>query len=106
MDAKTHPPASRTLAQAVVRSPLARGIARLRQTFHSPINKRRWQSFKANRRGFWSLWLFLGLFGLSLVAEVIANDRPIIASYKGELLMPVLVDYPESKFGGFLAVTD
>lgn len=97
MDAKTFPP-------AVDRS--ARALARLRHTIHSPINKRRWQSFKANRRGFWSLWIFLGLFGLSLVAEVVANDRPIIASYKGELLVPVLVDYPESKFGGFLAVTD
>ena len=41
-----------------------------------------------------------------LFAEFIANDKPIIARYKGELLFPVLVDYPESKFGGFLAVTD
>ena len=46
------------------------------------------------------------LFGLSLFAEFIANDRPIIASYKGELLFPTFKDYPESKFGGFLAVTD
>jgi microcin C transport system permease protein len=53
-----------------------------------------------------SLWLFLGLFVLSLFAEVIANDKPIIARYKGELLFPIVVDYPESKFGGFLAVTD
>ncbi|MCT8991824.1 ABC transporter permease [Chelativorans sp. SCAU2101] len=72
----------------------------------SPINRRRWQNFKANRRGYWSLWIFLGLFVLSLFAEFIANDKPIIASYKGELLFPVVVDYPEEKFGGFLAVTD
>ncbi len=72
----------------------------------SPINKRRWQNFKANRRGYWSLWIFLALFGLTLFAELIANDRPILVSYKGELLVPVLIDYPESKFGGFLAVTD
>ena len=72
----------------------------------SPINKRRWQNFKANRRGYWSLWIFLALFGLTLFAELIANDRPILVSYKGELLVPVLFDYPESKFGGFLAVTD
>jgi microcin C transport system permease protein len=72
----------------------------------SPLNARRWQNFKANRRGYWSLWLFLLLFGLSLVAELIANDRPILASYKGEILFPVAVDYPEEKFGGFLAVTD
>ncbi|MGF6254344.1 ABC transporter permease [Ensifer sp. LBL] len=72
----------------------------------SPVNQRRWQNFKANRRGYWSLWLFLALFGLSLVGELIANDRPIIASYKGELLFPVVIDYPEEKFGGFLAETD
>ena len=74
--------------------------------FLSPTNRRRWENFKANRRGYVSLWLFLVLFGLSLCAEFIANDRPIIASYKGELLMPVFVDYPEEKFGGFLAQTD
>jgi microcin C transport system permease protein len=72
----------------------------------SPLNRRRWRNFKANRRGYWSLWLFLGLFLFSLFAEVIANDKPIIAYYKGEFLFPVFVDYPESKFGGFLAVTD
>lgn len=72
----------------------------------SPINRRRWKAFKANRRGYWSLWLFLALFVMSLFAEFIANDKPLIISYKGELLFPVLVDYPESKFGGFLAVTD
>ncbi len=74
--------------------------------FLSPANLRRWQNFKANRRGYWSLWIFLVLFGLSLVAELIANDRPIIAFYKGEILVPVLIDYPEEKFGGFLATTD
>ena len=72
----------------------------------SPLNQRRWQNFKANRRGYWSLWIFLFLFVLSLFAELIANDKPIIASYKGEILFPVLVDYPEEKFGGFYAVTD
>ena len=60
--------------------------------FLSPTNRRRWENFKANRRGYVSLWLFLLLFGLSLCAEFIANDRPIIASYKGEILMPGLVD--------------
>ncbi|KAB2914450.1 MAG: ABC transporter permease [Hyphomicrobiaceae bacterium] len=72
----------------------------------SPLNQRRWRNFKANRRGYWSLWVFLGLFVLSLFAEFIANDKPIVAVYKGEVLFPVMVDYPESKFGGFLAVTD
>ncbi|MBT9371499.1 ABC transporter permease [Rhizobium sp. CSW-27] len=72
----------------------------------SPTNLRRWQNFKANRRGYWSFWIFLVLFGLSLSAELIANDRPILVSYKGELLVPVFVNYPEEKFGGFLATTD
>jgi len=72
----------------------------------SPLNRRRLDNFKANRRGYWSFWIFAVLFVLSLFAEFIANDRPIIARYKGEWLFPVLVDYPEEKFGGFLAVTD
>ncbi|RXT16591.1 peptide ABC transporter permease [Rhizobium leguminosarum] len=72
----------------------------------SPTNIRRWQNFRANGRGYWALWLFMVLFILSLFAEFLANDRPIIASYKGEILFPVLVDYPEEKFGGFLAETD
>jgi microcin C transport system permease protein len=72
----------------------------------SPINLRRWNNFTANRRGFWSLWIFLSLFFISLFAEFVANDRPIIASYKSEILFPIFVDYPEEKFGGFLATTD
>jgi microcin C transport system permease protein len=72
----------------------------------SPLNQRRWRNFKANRRGLWSLRIFLALFAFAMFAEFIANDRPIVAYYKGELLFPVFVDYPESKFGGFLAVTD
>ena len=72
----------------------------------SPINRRRWRSFRSNRRGFWSLWLFLALFALTLCSELIANDRPILASYRGELLFPIVFDYPETKFGGFLPATD
>ena len=72
----------------------------------SPINQRRWDNFKSNRRGYYSLIIFLTMFILSLLAPVIANDKPLIVSYKGELLFPMLVNYPESKFGGFLAVTD
>ena len=85
---------------------LPRGMRRRDRFQLSPINARRWSNFKANRRGYWSLIIFLSLFGLSLFAEFLANDRPIVMSYKGEVLWPVLVDYPESKFGGFLAVTD
>ncbi len=72
----------------------------------TPTNRRRLENFKANKRGYWSFWIFMLLFVLSLCAELIANDRPLVASYKGEILFPVLVDYPEEKFGGFLAVTD
>ena len=70
------------------------------------LNARRFHLFRTNKRGFWSCMLFLLLFGLSLLAPLIANDRPLLGSYKGEMLYPLLVDYPESKFGGFLANTD
>jgi microcin C transport system permease protein len=72
----------------------------------TPISRRRLDVFKRNRRGFFSFWFFLIAFVLSLGAEFIANDKPILVSYKGELLFPALVDYPEDKFGGFLAETD
>ena len=72
----------------------------------SPLNRRRLANFTANRRGLWSLWIFLVLFVVTGMAEFIANDRPLIAVYKGEVLFPVVIDYPEEKFGGFLAVTD
>jgi microcin C transport system permease protein len=89
-------------AAAPVAPPLPRhGFVKL-----SPINRRRWQNFKANRRGYWSFWLFMVLFVLSLGAEFLANDRPIIGRYKDEWLFPVFVEYPEEKFGGFLARTD
>ncbi|WP_245396677.1 ABC transporter permease [Jiella sonneratiae] len=72
----------------------------------SPINQRRWRNFKANRRGYWSLWIFGILFILTLFAEFIANDRPLLVEYKGDFYYPVFVDYPEEVFGGFLPVTD
>ena len=72
----------------------------------SPITHRRIGNFKKNKRAFISLRLFLVLFVLSLFSEFLINDKPILASYKGELLFPTIMDYPEEKFGGFLAVTD
>jgi microcin C transport system permease protein len=72
----------------------------------TPLNVRRLANFRANRRGYWAFWIFIVLFVLSLFAEFIANDRPILVSYKGEILMPIFVDYQEDKFGGFLAETD
>src|SRR4051794_22277844 len=89
------------MAEAAAETPV-----RIARPWLSPLNQRRLQNFKANRRGYWSLWIFLVLFVLSLFSELIANDKPIIASYKGEILFPVAVAYPEEKFGGFLAVTD
>ncbi|HEY9569184.1 MAG TPA: ABC transporter permease [Thalassobaculum sp.] len=66
----------------------------------SPINRRRWENFRRNRRGFWSTWIFLVLFVLSLFAEVLANDRPILVGFDGGLYAPVLATYPETTFGG------
>ncbi len=66
----------------------------------SPLNRRRVASFRANRRAWWSLWTFLALFALTLFAEVIANDRPLVASFRGELHFPTVRDYPETRFGG------
>ena len=68
----------------------------------SPIQQRRLRNFRRNRRGFWSLWLFLLLFGLSLGAELIANDKPLVVSYQDELYFPVVQSIPEETFGGFL----
>jgi microcin C transport system permease protein len=68
----------------------------------SPLNQRRWRNFKANRRAWWSLWVFIILYGLSLCAELIANDRPLLVSYNGELHTPFLRFYPETAFGGDL----
>jgi microcin C transport system permease protein len=68
----------------------------------SPLARRRIAIFRASRRGYWSLWTFLALFGLSLCAEVIANDRPLVVRYDGRWYFPVLVSYPETAFGGVL----
>lgn len=64
-----------------------------------PLTRRRWLNFKANRRGYWSLWLIGSLICVSLFAELIANDSPLVVSYRGDLLFPVMVSYPETTFG-------
>src|SRR5690606_3521797 len=66
----------------------------------TPLTRRRLHNFRANRRGFWSLWIFLALFGVSLFAEFIANDKPLLVSYEGELYYPIFNFYPETEFGG------
>ncbi|KIF60602.1 MULTISPECIES: ABC transporter permease [Pseudomonas] len=68
----------------------------------SPIGQRRWARFKAHRRGWWSLWLFLALFGLSLGGELVANDKPLLVTYQGEWLFPAFKRYTEQDFGGEL----
>jgi microcin C transport system permease protein len=73
----------------------------------SPIARRRLAQFKANKRGYWSLWLFLILFGLCLCANFIANDRPLLVRFDGKAYFPVFTDYPETTFGGdFETATD
>ncbi|MGV7217788.1 ABC transporter permease [Bradyrhizobium sp. UFLA05-112] len=66
----------------------------------SPLNRRRWQNFKANRRGYWSFWIFMVLFVVSLFAELIANDRPFMIKFDGRLYWPAFVTYSETTFGG------
>ncbi|MFV0360055.1 ABC transporter permease [Tropicimonas sp.] len=66
----------------------------------SPLNRRRWRNFRRNRRAYWSLIVFGLLFFLSLFAEYIANDRPILVSYRGDYYFPVRNFYPETAFGG------
>ncbi|MDC0661853.1 ABC transporter permease [Marinobacter sp. SS21] len=68
----------------------------------TPIQQRRLTNFKRNRRGFWSLWIFLALFLLTLGAELIANDKPLLLSYQGDWYAPVFQTIPEENFGGFL----
>ncbi len=96
MDARTLPKTPDTAATPVG-TPIvhlaSQGIAL------SPINWRRWQNFKHNRRGFFSLWIFLTLFVVSLLAEFIANDKPLFISAGGHWYFPVLVNYPDTTFG-------
>src|SRR5262249_3670350 len=97
MDAPTRPLPPETVApepMGVVTAPRI-GAANL-----SPINRRRWQNFKRNKRGWWSFWIFLVLFGLSLFAEFIANDKPLFVSYQGHWYYPVFARYAETTFGG------
>ena len=73
-------------------------------TFHgmriTPLTRRRWQNFRANKRGFWSMVIFLVLFVVSLFAEFLANERPLLIRYDGDLYFPVVITYPETIFGG------
>jgi microcin C transport system permease protein len=97
MDARTQPASLEAIGTGQIGSKIA---VPARRFALSPINLRRWQNFKANRRGYWSLWIFLALFITSLFAEFIANDKPYYVSFEGKSYFPVLVNYPETAFGG------
>jgi microcin C transport system permease protein len=66
----------------------------------SPINRRRWENFRANRRGYWAFWVFMTLFVVSLFAEFIANDKPFMIRHEGRFYFPAVVTYPETAYGG------
>ncbi len=66
----------------------------------TPITRRRIDNFKRNRRGFWSLWIFLTLFTLSMFSELVANDKPLLVMFEGNLYFPAVTVYPETAFGG------
>jgi microcin C transport system permease protein len=84
---------------AIIETATAEGLTP-RRLWLSPLHRRRWEVFKLNRRGFWSLWLFLFLFGISLCSEFIANDKPILVKYDGQFYWPIFKAYPETAFGG------
>lgn len=101
MDAPSFIPSPPKSAEPLAESPMGvavppcRGLPDL-----SPINKRRWQNFKASKRGYWSFWIFLVLFFVTLGAEFIANNKPILVSYDGHWYAPIFRYYPETAFGG------
>jgi microcin C transport system permease protein len=102
LQAPVPPPLSRS---GVALAPPAPPAAPAELTFLgrriTPLTRRRLDNFRANRRGFWSLWIFLAIFGVTLIAEVIANDRPLLVRFDGAYYLPVLHYYPETTFGGF-----
>ena len=79
-------------------------VASIRLT---PLTRRRLHRFRANRRGWWSLWIFVILFIATLLAEVIANDKPFLVYFKGDVYFPIVKAYSETTFGGdFLTEAD
>jgi microcin C transport system permease protein len=66
----------------------------------TPLTRRRWANFRANKRGFWSLWIFLALFFVALGAEFVSNDNPLLIKFDGSYYAPIFQSYPETRFGG------
>jgi microcin C transport system permease protein len=108
MDAKTAPevctlppdPEELRTAMPVGEAELAALARRQPRGWLSPINYRRWENFKENRRGHWSFWIFMVLLILSLGAEFIANDKPFYVKHDDRSYFPVFVTYSETAFGG------
>jgi microcin C transport system permease protein len=87
--------------ETTAQTPMGLGVLPERhQLALSPLNRRRWQNFKANQRGHWAFWIFMVLFVVSLFAEFIANDKPFYVRYDDRSYFPVFVTYPETTFGG------
>ncbi len=87
--------------ETTTRSPFGEVVPVTRHGFApSPLNRRRWQNFKSNKRGYWSFWIFSILFIISLFAELIANNQPLLIRFNGHLYWPVFITYPETAFGG------
>ncbi len=89
-----------TIERAVVVQPSGPGSEKGHRPLLSPLMRRRWANFRANRRGYWSLWVIGTMMILSFMAEFIANDKPLVMGYRGKLYFPVLATYPETTFGG------
>jgi microcin C transport system permease protein len=66
----------------------------------SPLNQRRLAQFKANKRGYYSFWIFMALFVVTLCAELIANDKPLLVRFDGDFYYPAFSEYAETTFGG------
>ena len=90
-----------TVPETTAQTPMGLGVLPERHRLAiSPLNRRRWLSFKANRRGYVAFWIFMVLFVISLFAEFIANDKPFYVSFEGKSYFPAVVTYPETAFGG------
>ena len=90
-----------TVPETTAQTPMGLGVLPERHRLAiSPLNRRRWLSFKANRRGYVAFWIFMVLFVISLFAEFIANDKPFYVSFDGKSYFPAVVTYPETAFGG------
>ncbi|MDP6953261.1 MAG: ABC transporter permease, partial [Alphaproteobacteria bacterium] len=88
------------MSEAVAAAPPPESATRFLGVRISRLNRRRLQNFRRNKRGYWSLWVFLAVFALTLPAEIIANDKPLLVGFDGGWYFPVFESYAETEFGG------